>query len=138
MHIQSYDYITGRDIGRIETIDFGNIAQGQHCVKPTVLRLLPDTETSVSDIKLYLENKGTWKDSEFGYHTAHFFEPNIESGSTKMSLHMTEVPEATSSSPNSVPIGYNTTASDYIWIDVKIPLQTGSTEANYRVFFNYS
>jgi len=66
VYFEIYDYISGEVIDQAVALDFGDLIQRQHCVKPIVLRALSDTET-VSNLKIYLESKGIWKDTDFGY-----------------------------------------------------------------------
>jgi len=137
MYFKTYDYITGEILSQTEKLDFGDIFQNRHCVKPLVFKIFSDTETSISNFKIYLENNG-WPESEFGYYISSTFESGIESGSTKLSNHFTAVPDASSTSPHGVSIGWDTTSSYYIWLDTQITDQTGNTQANFRFFFDYS
>jgi hypothetical protein len=139
MYLENYDYITGDLIGSFTTFDFGNLIQNQHCLKPLVFRLIPDQETSLNNIKIYLENKGTWKDTDFGYYIAQSFQPSIESGSSFFHDHFTEVPNASSASPNGVPIPWDSTtrASQYVWLDTQITAQTGLNDVNFRLFYDF-
>jgi len=136
MYFEIYDYITGEVIDQADALNFGDLIQRQHCVKPIVLRALSDTET-VSNLKIYLESKGGWEGTDFGYYKAEDFEPSIESGSGKMSDHFVEVPNATASSPNSVSLDWHSGVSDYLWIDSQITeIADGVDEANFRVFYD--
>jgi hypothetical protein len=92
-------------------------------------------ETTVSDMTCFLENKGGWTDAQFGFYSDSSFISAIESGSNYLSNHMTEVQDASSSSPG----GFSIDSSAYVWLDVDIPLtQTGIADINYRLFFNYT
>lgn len=138
MYFETYDYITGNSIKIIEFFDFGDILQKRHCIKPLVFRAFQDSENSISDFKMYLESKGSWNNTEFGYYISQNFESSIQSGSPKLSNIMTEVSDASSTSPNGVSVPWDTTSSYYIWLDIQISDQTAMTNANYRFFYNYT
>ena len=136
MHFEIYDYISGEVIDQAEALDFGDLIQRQHCVKPIVLRALSDTE-AVSNLKIYLESKGVWKSTDFGYYTSAIFVPSIESGSTKLSSHFTEVHNATPASSNGVSLDWLSGVSDYLWIDAQVTEEAdGVNEASFRVFYD--
>lgn len=137
MVFEIYDYIYGKVIDQVETLNFGGIIQRQHCVKPVVLRLI-NTENILSNIKIYLENKGGWEDTDFGYYKSQTFVPSIESGSNFLSNHFIEVPNATASSPNGVSLNWYTNVSDYLWIDAQVTeLANGVDKANFRIFYDF-
>lgn len=135
MYFEIYDYISGDLINQVNVFDFGDIIQNQHTVKPVVTRAF--SNESITAFKVYLENKGTWKDTEFGYYVSSTFEPSVESGSSKLSNHFTEVPGATAVSLNGVTVGWGTTASYYLWIDAQITTRSGMDGANFRFFYTY-
>ena len=138
MKFENYDPVTGKVIDFVSNLDFGNVIQGQHCSVPTLIRGTLDQETSITDFKLFLESKGGWSDAQYGYYINSSFVPSIESGSSYLSSHFPEVPNATSDSSGSISIGWTDKYSDYIWIDIDISqTQTGATESNFRAFFNY-
>ena len=137
MHFEIYDYISGEVIDQAEALDFGDLIQRQHCVKPIVLRAL-DTEP-VSNLRIFLESKGVWKSTDFGYYTSAIFVPSIESGSTKLSSHFTEVPNATLADtvPPGVRLGWHDNFSYYLWIDAQVTEEAdGVDAANFRVFYD--
>lgn len=136
MHFEIYDHITGSSAGAITSLNFGDLIQNQHCLKPIVFRGIIDTETSISNFKLYLENKGSWKDTEYRYYISATFQPSIEAGSSYFSNIFTEVPDATSSSPSGVDVPWSGGTSSYIWLDAQIKTPKGADEANFRVFFD--
>lgn len=140
MYLESYDYITGEVIGLFTSFDFGNLIQDQHCLKPLVFRILPDQEVSFSNIKLYLENNGSWKDTDFGYYINPSFQSSIEAGSSSFQNHLTEVPDASSTSPGGMAIPWDpaTMASQYVWLDTQITVQTGLNDTNFRLFYDYT
>lgn len=135
MYFEIYDYISGDLINQVSSFNFSDIIQNQHSVKPIVIRAF--SEENITDFKIYLENKGIWKDTEYGYYTSSNFEPSIESGSNKLSNHFIEVPSATILSANGVSVGWDITASYYLWIDSQITTQSGISEANFRFFYTY-
>jgi hypothetical protein len=137
MHFETYDYINGQPLGTFQQLDFGDLIQNQHCVKPVVFRAIPDQETNVSNLALYLENKGPWKDSNFGIYAASAFIPSIQAGSNVFNL-MVEVPGAVSDSSNGNSIEWDSTASNYIWLDAQIHNVTGFSQANFRLFFDHN
>ena len=137
MYFELYDSVSGDSIGVTELFNFGDVIQDHHCVRPLVFRAFSDVETSVSDLKVYLESKGSIE-ADFGYYTSPTFEASIESGSTKLSNHFTEVPDASSTSPNGVSIGWDTTSSDWVWVDTETPEKTGLSEPNFRFFYDWT
>jgi len=151
MHFQVFDYATGKLIGPLSAsdstaaLDFGDLIQGQHCSKPVLVQAVTDNEVSVTDSILFLENKGLWKDSQFGYFMAAdkslYVSPNppIEAGGAMISNHFIEAPNASQMTPcpPGVPLNFNGNASDYVWLDIQV-FQTGATQAGYRLFFNFA
>jgi len=137
MYFELYDSVSGDTIGRTLNLNFGDIIQNHHCVRPVVFRAFSDVENSVSDLKVYLEDKGTIE-AEFGYYTSPSFEPLIGSGSTKLSNHFTEVSDASSTSPNGISIGWDTTSSDWVWLDTQTPEKSGLSEPNFRFFYDWT
>lgn len=136
MIFEIYDYISGEVIDEADALDFGDLIQRQHCVKPIVLRALSDTEV-VTNLQIFLENKGTWKDTDFGYYKSATFVPSIESGSDLLSNHFVEVPNAAYDSSNGISLDWHTNVSDYLWIDAQITeLADGLDEANFRIFYD--
>ena len=136
MIFEVYDYISGEVIDQADALDFGDLIQRQHCVKPVVLRALSETE-AVTNLQIFLESKGTWKDTDFGYFKSATFVPSIESGSSVLSNHFVEVPNAIPSSPNGVSLDWHTNVSDYLWIDTQVSESAdGVDEANFRIFYN--
>ena len=139
MIIEIYDYISGEVIDQATALDFGDLIQRQHSVKPIVLRLLSDTETTVSNLKIYLEDKGIWQDTDYGYYKSATFVPSIESGSTELSNHFTEVSNATAADPGGVSLDWLTDVSDYLWIDAQVTEQAdGVSDANFRIFYDFT
>lgn len=136
MIFEIYDYISGEVIDQASALNFGDLIQRQHCVKPIVLRALSDTEV-VTNLQIFLESKGAWKDTNFGYFKSATFVPSIESGSSVLSDHFVEVPNATPVSLNGVSLDWHTNVSDYLWIDAQITeLADGLDEANFRIFYD--
>lgn len=138
MIFRVYDYKSGLAIDQADALNFGDLIQRQHCVKPIVLRALSDTE-AVSNLQIFLESKGDWKDTDFGYFKSAVFIASIESGSSTLSNHFIEVPNATASSPiGGVSLDWHTNVSDYLWIDAQVTeLADGVDFANFRLFYDY-
>lgn len=137
MYFELYDSVSGDTIGRTLNLNFGDIIQDHHCVRPVVFKAFSDVENSVSNLKFYLEDTGA-VEAKFGYYTSPSFEPSIESGSDKLSNHFTEVPDASSTSPNGVSIGGDATSSDYVWLDTETPEKSGLSEPNFRFFYDWT
>lgn len=137
MYFETYDYITGDPIAQVAAVDFGDLLQNQHSVKPLVFRAFADSTENISSLKMYLESKGNWADSEFGFYNSQLFVASVESGSDVFS-HFTAVPDASSTSPDSSAIGWDTSSSYYVWLDTQITDRTGITSANYRFFYDYT
>ncbi len=139
MIFEIYDSISGEIINQVSVLNFGDLIQKQHCVKPIVFRCLSDTEVTVSNLKVYLESKGAWKDTDFGYFISATFVPSIESGSSELSNHFTEVPNATPADPGGISLNWHTDVSDYLWIDAQVSeLADGVNDANFRVFYDFT
>jgi len=140
MHIEIFSSQTGVSLGVTQQLDFKDIIQNQHCTNPIVLRFVPDQEASVSNLKIYLENKGVSKNSNFFFATSSMFFPNIESGSDVFAPFI-EMPGVDSTI---APYGYtidpvvipNGSSSDYVWLDVQSLKQTGVNRPNFRLFFD--
>ena len=142
MHIEIFSPQTGASLGVTQLLDFKDIIQDQHCTNPIVLRFVPDQEASVSNLKLYLENKGMNKNSNFFFATSSIFFPDIESGSGIFAPFI-EVPGVDSIV---APYGYtidppvipNGSFSGYVWLDVQSLNQIGVNQPNFRLFFDFS
>jgi hypothetical protein len=135
MHYDIYDPTTGELLGSLQQLDFGDMIQNQYCLNPLVIRAIPDQETNISNLVMYLENKGSWKDSIFEYYINPTFISSVQPGSNLFTPFI-EVPNAVSGSPNGVPIGWDTTASDYVWLGTQIHNVTGFSQANFRLFYD--
>ena len=136
MKIQSYnpsdmslleDSITG--------IDFGTVYQGSHCEAAVVLRPVLTTESTLNEMKLFLQSKVPYTKSSFGKYKDASGILGIVPGSIYLSDNFTQnVSPALSDSQ-----GLVLEANDYVWLDV----QTGDTETgtytgvNYRLMFDY-
>lgn len=139
MLFELYSNASGDFLNSVGSLNFGQVIQGHHCSSPILLRAHADIESSVSDMELYLESDGGWNDAEFGYFKASSFIPGIQSGSSFLSNHFSEVSDATQDSSGGVPIDWTGSYSDYIWLDVEIPSdQTGNAEVTYRFIYNYT
>lgn len=137
MIIEFYDYLSGQVLNQSKELDFGSFFQKQHCIKPIVFKIFPDTsEASISNLQLYLEDKGIGTDVDYGYYKSAVFESGIESGSSKFANHFIEVPDASSTSPNGVALEMDTTASRYMWIDAQASTIHGTVNSNFRLFYN--
>jgi hypothetical protein len=137
MQIESYDYINGQSLGPItlNALDFGDIIQNQHCTKPIVLRVVTDN-TNITGAKLFLEDKGLWKNTEYGYLIAKDFTSSVEPGSNIFQGHFTEISNASYGSSGGVSIPWDGTyASYYVWLDANINDSSGMASANFRLFY---
>jgi hypothetical protein len=139
MYLESYDFVSGDDLGRAQALDFGDVLQGRHCQRSLLLRAFPDTETSILDATVYLENKGGWSGAEFGCYVNPSFQPGISPGSDFLSSHLAEVQDATYGTPNGRSIEMSDSSSGYVWLDVDLPTtQVGATSSvNFRFAYNY-
>jgi len=139
MFIRTYDYITGKPLATLSSlssISFGDNIQNQHCSKPQVIRAESDEILSDSSVLLFLEDKGSWKSTQFGYYVSSDFTSSIESGSPALSNHFIETSGATVDSPNCVKVPWDRTASNYVWLDCHIYDATGIINPNYRLFYS--
>ena len=136
MKIQSYnpsdmslleDSITG--------IDFGTVYQGSHCEAAVVLRPVLTTESTLSEMKLFLQSKVPYTKSSFGRYKDASGILGITPGSVYLSDNFVQVTSPALSDTQ----GLLLEANDYVWLDV----QTGATETgtytgvNYRLMFDY-
>ena len=136
MKIQSYnpsdmslleDSITG--------IDFGTVYQGNHCEVAIVLRPVLTTESSLNEMKLFLQSKVPYTKSSFGKYKDASGIQGIVPGSIYLSDNFVQNVSPTLSDSQ----GLVLEANDYVWLDV----QTGDTETgtytgvNYRLMFDY-
>ena len=138
MYYKTYDYITGDVIDRVEAFDFGDILQNQHSAQPLVFRAFSDDSTAVvTDLVMYLEDKGAWSDTQYGVYISQSFVPSIESGSDVFTP-LILVPDATAGSPGDMTVGWDTTSSYYVWLDAQASIHNGTSNANYRFFYNYT
>lgn len=125
MNIESYDYISGQSLGITTSLNFGDIIQNQHCVKPLVLRFVSDpADPTISGLKLLVQDKGSWPDTTFSYYKNDTFS-HIESGSSCFKPLST-----------SVDLSWDGTYSDYVWLDAQIKQVTGMTQASFSLQYN--
>jgi hypothetical protein len=128
MRIESYDYITGNVIERSAAeLNFGDVIQGQHTVKPILIRAFFDAETIVpTNLTIFPSDKQGWNNTELGYFIGSDFTSALESG--LLPFHF-------ESSPVAVPL--NDRTSHYIWLDADIPIdQTGAAQINFHFDYN--
>lgn len=127
MHIESYDYISGQNLGAPESLSFGDIVQDQHSVKPLIIKFVADSKdsTAITNVKLFLENKGQWVDAEYSYYHASIF-TRIESGS-HLFTPFVNVP---------VSLNWDGTSTDYLWLTAKIGKSEGLCELNFRLSYD--
>lgn len=140
MYLQTYDTVTGSVISdRASELDFGDVLQGRHCTNPVLIRILPDVESTITDMSAFLGNDGGWSSAEFGYYVNPTFIPEVQAGSDQMNNHFVVATDATAGTPGGVALGTTDGTSDYLWLDIDLPTtQTGSTAVTYRFVFNYS
>ena len=147
MQFEFYDHITGNSLGFSTALNYSDLLQNRHCPKPSVLRGY--STSPLTSFLLFLENKGVWKDSQFGFFTSSEFIPSIQAGSNKLSEnvyslsppyyqlsgHLIEIPNATAVSDGGALIPWGSGSySDYLWLDVQSP-NAGLIEANFRIFY---
>lgn len=139
MHFETYDYATGDLIDSSASIlDFGDVIQGQHCTVPVLVRAAKDIENTITDSTVFLESKGGWNQAQFGYYINQTFQPFIESGSSELDNHFIETPGAITGSSNGVQLPWDSEKSHYLWLDIDISFNKGTTQANYRLIFNFT
>lgn len=147
MKIGAYSPRSGKLISSdITGINFGNVSAGNHSVLPVLIR--PEIESEViSGLDLYLQNKGGFQYTNYGYFTSSDFVQVYSydtaytglTGVYFMSDHFTENTSATGVT-GQVHLNLTNTYGDYVWLDVQpSALETGGTESiNYRFVFEYS
>lgn len=127
MHFETYDSTTGQLLGIVQQLNFGDLIQNQHCVHPIVLRAVADQDLNVGNMRLSLTGKGSWQDTDFGYFNSPYF-TLLEAGSSLF----------TSMDSTEYVIGWDGTASDYIWLDAQIHNVIGFSQAGFRLLFDHN
>lgn len=140
MHIEEYDYQTGKVLGPQEQLDFGNIVQGQHCTRPIVLRAIKDKEINVSDVTMYLIGSTTvWTGAKFGCYSDSSLLTGVEAGSSKLSQHISVLSDAIRGTPGGYPVDWDGTHTKYIWLDVQASnAVSGTCDLTYRFIYDHS
>lgn len=140
MHVEEYDYQTGKVIGPTDQLDFGNAIQGQHCSRPIVLRAVKDSEMNVSNMSMYLIGSTTlWAGTQFGCYADASLITGIEAGSPQLSQHISVLSDASYGTPGGFPVGWDGTTSKYVWLDMDVPVSiSGSCDLTYRFIFDHS
>jgi hypothetical protein len=117
-------------------IDFGSFAAGNHSKNVRVVKPVVSGGT-ISQISLYLENKGGLNNSNFGRFKSSDNILNIQAGSDYLSGHFTEVPGV--STFLSGGLALTPSNLEKVWLDI----ETGSTDirsgnVNYRFVYNFT
>ena len=116
-------------------INFGTVFQGNYCEAAQVVLPAVTTESSITEMKVFLQSKGPFTKSTFkSFHSATPI-MGIVPGSAYLSDQFTVVsaPELTGAG------GVSLAHGEYLWLDVKTgALETGSYGGiNYRFVFEY-
>lgn len=127
MRIESYDYINGQSLGQPDSLSFGDLIQNQHSIKPVVIRFFSDLtdSTDISNVRLKLENKGAWSDTEYGFYQSPSF-TRIESGSSLF----------THFSDSTMNLTWDGSSTGFIWLDANIKQNTGISEAGFKLLYD--
>ena len=137
MRFEQYDHISGKVIGPMTSLDFGDVVQSQHCLRPVVIRAFADpTDLDATNLDIYLTGKGAWAGAAFGYRVSATFDATVESGSDLMANHFQVQADASGGSPNGVPVPLDGTSSAWVWLDVQCPAdQAGAGTPSFRAIY---
>lgn len=119
----------------ITGMSFGTVYQGNHCVDTLVLKPVLTTESSLNEMKVFLQNAGPYRTSSFGYLVSGVPVQGISPGSIYLSNHFTEDRHPALSGS----LGASMMDGDYVWLDVQTGVfETGSYPGiNYQFVFDY-
>ncbi len=130
----------------LSNLDFGEIPAGLHNNFVQTVRPKLDTENTVNDVFFFLEAKGGFSSSNFGFDKTAAFDSSKASdvgGAAFMSTHLTVVANAQASdsaSGEAITVAGNNIDMDHVYLDMDVDtLQTGSTTTiNYRLVFDFT
>ena len=119
----------------ITGINFGTVYQGNYCEEVRVVRPVRTTESSLTEMKLFLQSVGPFSKSTFGaFHSA-----SPVTGITPGSAYLSGI-LSTESNPSITGAGGLTLQDgEYLWLDIKTgPYEAGSYGGiNYKFVFDY-
>jgi hypothetical protein len=141
--IQTYSPANGALLSaEVAALYFGTVVAGMHCVTPILIKVEGDVAKNYTAMKLFLQNNGGLKDSNFGYLSAVEFSAGITSSA--ITEHFEEARGAVDVNYAATP-GLSITLVDgqpvdFIWLDIEVGLsEKGSTSSiNYRFVFEYN
>lgn len=136
MKIQKYNPIDmSLEEDSVVSLDFGTIYQGNHCETVQVVRPVTTTESSLSEMKLFLENNAPYTKSSFGVAASADPISGITPGSDFLSDHFSVVKNPALSDGGGVPLQ----DGEYVWLDIQLGDQEkGSYNGlKYRFVFDY-
>jgi hypothetical protein len=117
-------------------ISLGSVAAGNHnttaiVVKPSAL------SGSFSSINLYLESKGSFTSSNFGYYKSIEGITGIVPGSDYLSDNFLQVPSVTGYDAGGIALSPSN--PEYVWLDVEVGATDIATDsANYRFVYDFA
>lgn len=118
-------------------LSFGNVAAGNHATTVNVIKPIPDELITLSAVNLYLEDKGMFTKSNFGYFKSSSFISGISAGSDYLSDHFTEMPDVSTVTTG----GLELTAGDpeFVWLDLDVQeAKYGNGSINYRFVYEFT
>ena len=106
-----------------------------------VIKPFRTTENAFIQMKMFLQNRGGFNNSNFGYFLSTPFITGISAGSPFLSGHFVVNPTPSLTGLNGVPVEVvSGNISKYIWLDTQVgALETGSSSTiNYRFSFDFN
>lgn len=112
-------------VDSITGIDFGSMNPGAHCANAVAIKPIKTSETNFLTMKLFLQNKGGFNNSSFGYLKYSSFINNISAGSSFLSDHFTlnAIPSLTGAGA----VTLTAATPEFVWLDV----QAGASENGF-------
>lgn len=143
MKIQLCNPATGTIISPdVAALYFGSVEAGKHCAVPILVKVEGDADKNYTAMKLFLENDGGLKDSQFGYLASTEFSGGVTSSA--LTGHFAVAPGVSNANYTVTP-GLPITLvdgqpADYIWLDIEAGTdELGTTSSiNYRFIFEYN
>lgn len=139
MKITQYNPVNGAELAdQVTGINFGAMQPGSHSTNAIVIKPVVTTESSFTELKLFLQSKGGFTSTQFGYFLNSTFVSGLVGGSAQISGHFT-----VNSNPSLTGAGaVNFTAGtpEYAWLDVQAGLNENgfTTQARYIFVFDFT
>jgi hypothetical protein len=144
MKVNAYNPANGTLLAEgVQGLYFGNVRAGRHCDTPILIKPIKTTESSFSDMKLFLQSNGGLAASQFGYFASGEFATGVDY-TTCLTGHFDLATGVTGTAFAEVP-GLDIAIvsgqpADFVWLDMQPGAsEIGSTSSiNYRFVFDYT